>query len=106
VDAYPLGQSPTGCYDLLGNVWEWTATWFYPYPGFRSYPYPGYSRAYFDQQHRVLKGGSWATGFPTLRSAFRNWYHPGTRQHFAGFRCACSEEAFPNRRIELNSKEW
>lgn len=87
VEAYPRGQSAYGCYDLLGNVWEWTATWFQPYPGFRSYPYPGYSRAYFDHRHRVLKGGSWATDSPVLRSAFRNWYHPGTRQHFAGFRC-------------------
>jgi len=93
VQAYPLGQSPVGCYDLLGNVWEWTDTWFHPYPGFQSYPYAGYSRAYFDQQHRVLKGGSWATCLPVIRSAFRNWYHPATRQHFAGFRCAHSEDA-------------
>jgi len=92
VRAYPQGQSPVGCYDLLGNVWEWTDTWFHPYPGFQSYPYAGYSRVYFDQQHRVLKGGSWATCAPVIRSAFRNWYHPAIRQHFAGFRCARSEE--------------
>lgn len=88
VTAYPLNRSPYGCEDMLGNVWEWTASWFNGYPGFRSYPYPGYSQAYFDQQHRVLRGGSWATRPWALRSSFRNWYHPNVRQIFAGFRCA------------------
>lgn len=76
----------------LGNVWEWTASWFEPYPNFVAFPYRGYSQAYFDQQHRVLRGGSWAT-FPwALRKTFRNWYHPHVRQIFAGFRCAQSAE--------------
>lgn len=90
VDAYPLGQSPVGCYDMLGNIWEWTDTWFHAYDGFNAYPYPGYSQVYFDHQHRVLKGGSWATCAPALRSAFRNWYQPEARELFAGFRCAHS----------------
>lgn len=88
VDDYPQGQSAYGCYDLLGNVWEWTDTWFHPYLGFQPYPYKGYSMIYFDQLHRVLKGGSWATQSPVLRCAFRNWYEPRIRIHFAGFRCA------------------
>ncbi|MBD0263675.1 MAG: ergothioneine biosynthesis protein EgtB [Tolypothrix sp. Co-bin9] len=87
VDAYPQGQSAYGLYDALGNVWEWTASWFDGYDGFEMYPYVGYSQVYFDQQHRVLKGGSWATNPFALRSSFRNWYHPGVRQIFAGFRC-------------------
>ena len=90
VDTYPAGQSAYGLYDTLGNVWEWTASWFAGYDGFQSYPYIGYSQVYFDQQHRVLKGGSWATRSWVLRSSFRNWYHPGVRQIFAGFRCAAS----------------
>lgn len=77
-----------GCQDMLGNVWEWTASWFKDYPGFTPYPYPGYSEAYFDEQHRVLRGGSWATSSVGLRTSFRNWYHPHVRQIFAGFRCA------------------
>ncbi|WP_299490891.1 SUMF1/EgtB/PvdO family nonheme iron enzyme [Acaryochloris sp. IP29b_bin.137] len=88
VGHYPQGQSAYGCYDLLGNVWEWTDTWFHPYPDFEPYPYQGYSMAYFDHRHRVLKGGSWATHPPVLRSTFRNWYEPRIRSHFAGFRCA------------------
>ncbi len=85
---YPLGYSPYGCEDMLGNVWEWTASWFAGYPGFQSYPYRGYSQAYFDENHRVLRGGSWATRPWALRSTFRNWYHPHVREVFAGFRCA------------------
>jgi gamma-glutamyl hercynylcysteine S-oxide synthase len=91
VGAYAAGGSAAGCYDLLGNVWEWTSSWFEGYGGFSAFPYRGYSEAYFDGQHRVLRGGSWAT-FPwALRSAFRNWYQPEVRQVFAGFRCAQSE---------------
>ncbi|MEL6495809.1 MAG: SUMF1/EgtB/PvdO family nonheme iron enzyme, partial [Cyanobacteria bacterium J06623_7] len=87
VNAYPE-TSRYGCQDMLGNVWEWTASWFDGYEGFAAYPYTGYSAAYFDRQHRVLKGGSWATGTMGLRTSFRNWYHPGVRQIFSGFRCA------------------
>ena len=94
VNAYPAGQSPYGLYDTLGNVWEWTATWFDGYKGFQYYPYIGYSQVYFDRQHRVLKGGSWATRPWALRSSFRNWYHPGVQQVLAGFRCAKSENSF------------
>ncbi|WP_275574973.1 SUMF1/EgtB/PvdO family nonheme iron enzyme [Neosynechococcus sphagnicola] len=91
VQTYPQGQSYYGCDDCLGNVWEWTATDFAPYPNFVGYPYPGYSAAYFDGQHRVLRGGSWATRPWALRNSFRNWYHPGVRQILAGFRCASSQ---------------
>jgi len=80
--------NPYGCQDMLGNVWEWTNSWFDSYPGFNSYPYAGYSAVYFDKRHRVLRGGSWATSNFALRPSFRNWYSPEVRQIFAGFRCA------------------
>lgn len=88
VGAYPGGASPYGVLDMLGNVWEWTASAFAAYPGFQSYPYAGFSAAYYDGRHRVLRGGSWATRPWTLRAASRNWYTPETRQILAGFRCA------------------
>ncbi len=94
VDAYPQGVSPAGCYDMLGNVWEWTSSWFKGYPGFTHYPYRGYSQVYFDDQHRALRGGSWATRSQALRNTFRNWYYPQVREIFAGFRCA---QDIPNR---------
>ncbi|MEO0457301.1 MAG: SUMF1/EgtB/PvdO family nonheme iron enzyme [Cyanobacteria bacterium P01_A01_bin.114] len=92
VGAFEKNVSPVGCYDLLGNVWEWTDTWFNGYPGFRAYPYRGYSQVYFDQAHRVLRGGSWATRPWALRNSFRNWYQPHVRELFMGFRCAQSAE--------------
>jgi ergothioneine biosynthesis protein EgtB len=88
VEQYPAGRSPAGCLDMLGNVWEWTGTWFQPYRGFTAFPYEGYSVPYFDYRHRVLRGGSWATRRHVLRSTFRNWYQPWVREIFAGFRCA------------------
>lgn len=90
VGQYPSGRSASGCDDLIGNVWEWTETWFAGYPEFAPYPYPGYSQAYFDRAHRVLRGGSWATRPWVLRPTFRNWYHPWMQEVFAGFRCALS----------------
>ena len=88
VGAYPGGTSAYGALDMLGNVWEWTASAFAAYPGFLSFPYAGFSAAYYDGRHRVLRGGSWATRPWTLRAASRNWYVPETRQILAGFRCA------------------
>lgn len=72
--------------DFLGNVWEWTSTPFSPYPGFVASPYEGYSVPWFDGRHRVLRGGSWATGPRVARAGFRNWYQPHWRRVFAGVR--------------------
>lgn len=88
VTAQPGGRSAAGCLDMLGNVWEWTATAFHPYPGFEPWPYAGYSAQWFDGRHRVLKGGSWASPRWILRRGFRNFYEHGVRQILAGFRCA------------------
>jgi iron(II)-dependent oxidoreductase len=93
VDQHPAGKSAYGCLDMQGNVWEWTGTWFHPYPDFTPYPYDGYSLPYFDQRHRVLRGGSWATRSHVMRPTFRNWYNPWVREIFAGFRCAQSSQA-------------
>lgn len=72
------------------GVWEWTSSWFAPYPGFRAYPYEGYSTPWFRETHRVLRGGSWATSPDLLRPSLRNWYVPDFRALPSGFRCAGS----------------
>ncbi|CCH67035.1 Serine/threonine kinase [Richelia intracellularis HH01] len=90
VDSYPLGQSAYGLFDTLGNVWEWTDSWFCSYKGFKYHPSKEYSQVYFNNQYHVLKGGSWASTHWILRPSFRNWYHPETRQVRIGFRCAVS----------------
>lgn len=86
--AFPAGDAPTGARQLLGDVWEWTATEFAGYPGFRAFPYREYSEVFFDAGYRVLRGGSWATHPTSVRSTFRNWDYPIRRQIFSGFRCA------------------
>jgi iron(II)-dependent oxidoreductase len=88
VGSYPEGASAYGVRQLLGDVWEWTATGFDGYPGFRSHPYKEYSEVFFGGDYKVLKGGSWATHPLSGRPTFRNWDFPIRRQIFAGFRCA------------------
>jgi iron(II)-dependent oxidoreductase len=88
VGAYPDGASGWGVHQLIGDVWEWTASDFRPYPGFRSFPYREYSEVFFGPDFKVLRGGSWATSALAVRSTFRNWDYPIRRQIFAGFRCA------------------
>lgn len=88
VGSYPSGVSAVGCWDMMGNVWEWTSSDFHGYPGYRTFPYPEYSEAFFGADFKVLRGGSWATRFGAVRNTFRNWDYPIRRQIFSGFRCA------------------
>jgi iron(II)-dependent oxidoreductase len=77
-----------GALDGVGRVWEWTASDFLPYPGFRSFPYREYSEVFFGDEYKVLRGGSWATHPVACRTTFRNWDFPIRRQIFSGFRLA------------------
>jgi iron(II)-dependent oxidoreductase len=86
--AYPAGASPYGCLGMIGDVWEWTASEFSGYPGFRPHPYKEYSEPFFEAGYRVLRGGSWATRSRVVTPTFRNWDHPQRRQIFSGFRVA------------------
>ncbi len=88
VDALPSGDSAFGVRQMLGNVWEWTATDFGPYPGFVPGPYKEYSAPWFGD-YKVLRGGCWATRSRLIRSNYRNFYKPDRRDVWAGFRtCA------------------
>lgn len=75
---------------FLGKVWEWTASPFAPYPNFRIGPYQGYSRPWFGEGHRVLRGGSDLTHPEVARPTFRNWLEPRIRAYPAGLRLAQS----------------
>jgi gamma-glutamyl hercynylcysteine S-oxide synthase len=88
VGALPEGDSAFGCRQMLGNVWEWTADTFNPYPGFIADMYQDYSQPLFGQT-RVLRGGAWPTRSRMLRNTWRNYYGADRNDVFAGFRtCA------------------
>ena len=88
VRSFADGASLHGCLDMSGNLWEWMSDVFAPYPNFVPFPYPEYSQEWFDGDHRVLKGGSWATSSSVLRTSFRNFFRRHSRIAFAGIRCA------------------
>ena len=86
VAAHAGGDSPFGCRQMIGNVWEWTASDFQPYPGFVIDPYQEYSQPWFTPAYKVLRGGCWATRSRLIRTTWRNFYTKDRRDVFAGFR--------------------
>ncbi|MGH7848086.1 MAG: selenoneine synthase SenA [Candidatus Binatia bacterium] len=88
VGALPEGESAFGCRQMIGNVWEWTADVFLPFPGFVIDPYKEYSQPWFGS-HKILRGGCWTTRSRLIRNTWRNFYTPDRRDVWAGFRtCA------------------
>ncbi|MBI4988870.1 MAG: ergothioneine biosynthesis protein EgtB [Rhodocyclales bacterium] len=89
VGAFPEGDSACGCRQMIGNVWEWTASAFFPFPGYVvDAPYREYSAPWFGYR-KVLKGGAWATRSRFAWNTLRNFFPPYRRDIFAGFRtCA------------------
>ena len=69
VGSYPEGATPEGLYDMAGNVWEWTDSW--------------YDKPSSD---RVLRGGGWGGDAGGCRSAYRDYDTPGYRSSLVGFR--------------------
>jgi EgtB-related family protein len=72
-----------------GQVWEWTASQFAPYPGFEAHPYRDYSEPWW-HNHRVLRGACAATSTHVVDVRYRNFFVPERRDIFAGFRSVAS----------------
>jgi gamma-glutamyl hercynylcysteine S-oxide synthase len=72
----------------VGGVWEWTSSDFLAYDGFEAFPYDEYSKVFFGDTYKVLRGASWATHPHVARPSFRNWDLPQRRQIFSGIRLA------------------
>ena len=85
IGAYPNGVSPSGCQQMIGDVWEWTSSEFVGYPGFKS-GFDEYNDKWFTNQ-KVLRGGSFGTPRMSIRGSYRNFFRLDERWLFSGFRC-------------------
>jgi gamma-glutamyl hercynylcysteine S-oxide synthase len=85
VSACAAGDSPIGCRQMIGNVWEWTSSDFAAYPNFERDAYHENSEQFFGQR-KVLRGGAWTTRGRLLRSTLRNYFTPDRRDVVTGFR--------------------
>lgn len=87
VGSFPQGKSPYGLLDVSGNVWEWTASWYQPYPG------NTHASVNYGEQYKVVRGGSFVDcsfyrcglSAPTFN---RGFFKRETKNSGFGFRCA------------------
>jgi ergothioneine biosynthesis protein EgtB len=83
---FPKGATASGLWQMMGDLWEWTSSDYAPYPGFTP-QFDEYNDKWFVNQ-KVLRGGSFATPRTSIRSTYRNFFHPNERWMTSGFRCA------------------
>jgi ergothioneine biosynthesis protein EgtB len=86
VGTYIQGRSYFGCFQMIGDVWEWTSSEYSLYPRFKS-KFSEYTDKWSVNQ-KVLRGGSFATPCLQIRNSYRNYFRPNERILFSGFRCA------------------
>jgi formylglycine-generating enzyme required for sulfatase activity len=91
VGSFENGKSPYGLYDMAGNVYEWVANWYKPYPG-NQVP-----NIHYGEKNKILRGGSWydclSYGCGLSSPAYnRSRFNPSIKNKGFGFRCAKSSD--------------
>lgn len=88
----PQGDSPYGCADMAGNVWEWTRSLLGKYPYDPKDGREALKTKFGSSNLRVLRGGSFLDDVERVRCASRSWYVSSSRGRCGGFRVV----AFPD----------
>jgi ergothioneine biosynthesis protein EgtB len=86
---HPASATGEGVDQLFGDCWEWTASPYIAYPGYK--PLPGALSEYngkFMSGQMILRGGSCVTPADHVRATYRNFFQPTARWQFAGMRLA------------------
>jgi len=86
VGSFAAGASPYGVFDMGGNVWEWTADWYQPYPG-NTVP-----DDFYGEKFRVVRGGGWFDEPDQVLTVNRSSTSPKAANDDIGFRCAADPE--------------
>ncbi len=87
VGSFPKGRSRFGPFDVVGNVWEWTSTWYGSYSAEKSTNPAGPASG----ERRVIRGGAFNGGYESwLHPSFRYGQVPEAQSHGIGFRCAAN----------------
>lgn len=82
VGSFPLGTSPYGAMDMIGNVWEWVST------ASPADAVSGKDEKDSNQTLRIVKGGGWSSGEQAATIAYRNIVDPALKNPAFGFRCS------------------